>query len=545
MTILRPCIDTNTGAPAYIIAAADTPALLKARADVVCDGTNDEAQINTAFTTYDTVVLCEGTFNIDDTITMASGKTLRGSLGTVLIDVSENAYMILNSDSSGGNTNIVIEGITFDGGGVGAGQPEGINFTKVGPNDDAKGATIRNCVFQNFYDNPIYLLSCYNSDVADNVYIDNIEPLYLQNCVRCRVTGNIVHNTNAYGINLRGCNDCEVNDNSSTESTYSGIFMYQGSDNLVANNRCAVNGREGIELNTEHHTSIVDNKCNDNSQTTDATYDGIYLTASDYCLIQGNTVRKGALANHHRYGINISGATCDNNTVEGNDLYASGDTGDLNDTGTATNKRNNIALAGGWLANDIALTALATQAAQTVNANATDGAAAPTAIAIASSQIVARLAAGNLKGCSVAEIVTLLLACQTTGFTMSGDVVMGDKDITGLCEATFTEEHANTSSSGAVTINWATNGPKQKLTLEASTATTATFTAPSGPCNMILRVIQHASFGGTIIWPVTVMWPDKTAPTLTDTASAEDIIAFYWNGTNYYGCMNPNFGVPA
>ena len=64
---------------------------------------------------------------------------------------------------------------------------------------------------------------------------------------------------------------------------------------------------------------------------------------------------------------------------------------------------------------NIALTALAAQAAQSVNANATDGAAAPTAVAIGASQIVARLAAGNVKGASTTEMKTLL------GYYTSGD----------------------------------------------------------------------------------------------------------------------------
>lgn len=131
------------------------------------------------------------------------------------------------------------------------------------------------------------------------------------------------------------------------------------------------------------------------------------------------------------------------------------------------------------------------------------------------------------------------------GGTMTGDIAMGDKDITGACQITFTEEHANTSSSGAVTIDWAANGNKQKLTLEADTATTVAFTAPSGTGNLVLRIIQHASAGGTITWPGTVMWPDSTAPTLTDSASAIDIATFYCNGTNYYGMCNLAFGVPA
>ena len=85
----------------------------------------------------------------------------------------------------------------------------------------------------------------------------------------------------------------------------------------------------------------------------------------------------------------------------------------------------------------IALSALATQAAQTINANATDGAASPTAIAISASQIVARLATGNIKGCSTAEIKTLLLS---TDLPEDVAIVMDDSlSADGKCCALMAE----------------------------------------------------------------------------------------------------------
>ena len=68
-------------------------------------------------------------------------------------------------------------------------------------------------------------------------------------------------------------------------------------------------------------------------------------------------------------------------------------------------------------ASGIALTALANQAANTVNANATSGAAAPTAVAIAEQQVVGRLAGGNIKGLSAAELLALAAAAPAAGST--------------------------------------------------------------------------------------------------------------------------------
>ena len=88
------------------------------------------------------------------------------------------------------------------------------------------------------------------------------------------------------------------------------------------------------------------------------------------------------------------------------------------------------------------------------------------------------------------------------------------------------------NSGAADTIDW-TTGLKHKSTLTANC--TYTFTAPVGPCNMILRVIQDVTGSRTVTWPTTVKWPGGTAPVLTTTANAIDLFAFYFDGTNYNG----------
>lgn len=105
----------------------------------------------------------------------------------------------------------------------------------------------------------------------------------------------------------------------------------------------------------------------------------------------------------------------------------------------------------------------------------------------------------------------------------------------------FTETD-NGDSSTADTINW-TLSNKQKSTLTG--VCTFTFTAPSNPCNLLLRLVQDATGSRTVTWPATVKWPSGTAPTLTTTASAIDIISFYWDGTSYYGMAGLAFSVPA
>jgi hypothetical protein len=99
---------------------------------------------------------------------------------------------------------------------------------------------------------------------------------------------------------------------------------------------CRKNRDHGIEIGTSHHNLISGNYCYENQQKGYGTADNIYLTASDYNHILGNTCRKGALATFPAYGINISTSTCDKNMVKDNDLYDAGATANLNDAGTLT-----------------------------------------------------------------------------------------------------------------------------------------------------------------------------------------------------------------
>lgn len=106
----------------------------------------------------------------------------------------------------------------------------------------------------------------------------------------------------------------------------------------------------------------------------------------------------------------------------------------------------------------------------------------------------------------------------------------------GAHTAYFTE--TDTGNSGtAKTVDWGASN-KQKSTLTGNV--TYTFTAPSGPASLILKVLTGAgSFTAT--WPAAVKWAAGTAPTITTTASRMDLICFYYDGTNYWGTYSQNY----
>jgi hypothetical protein len=125
--------------------------------------------------------------------------------------------------------------------------------------------------------------------------------------------------------------------------------------------------------------------------------------------------------------------------------------------------------------------------------------------------------------------------------TFNGTKVDFDDDIEFDGHVYQTDLPANTVSANAVTIDWGV-GNSQQLSLAASTGSTAiTLTAPDGPCHLTLKITQHASSPVAVTWPATVKWPGGTAPTITATNSAVDVITFLYDGTNYYGNYSQNF----
>lgn len=103
--------------------------------------------------------------------------------------------------------------------------------------------------------------------------------------------------------------------------------------------------------------------------------------------------------------------------------------------------------------------------------------------------------------------------------------------------ANWSSEIDNGDSGASDTITWA-NGNKQKSTLTDNV--TYTFTDPNGPCSLIFRLIQDAGGTNTVTWPAEVYWAGGSAPTITATGDAVDVVAFYFDGTNYHGSVVQN-----
>ena len=126
------------------------------------------------------------------------------------------------------------------------------------------------------------------------------------------------------------------------------------------------------------------------------------------------------------------------------------------------------------------------------------------------------------------------------GKTAPSGTVVGTSDSQTLSTKTieagtftngYTEEVNTANTSTAYTISLA-DGSFQVLTLTGS----ATITMPTATAgrSFILLLKQDGTGSRTVTWS-TVKWPGGTNPTITATASRQDIYSFFADGTNWYG----------
>lgn len=123
---------------------------------------------------------------------------------------------------------------------------------------------------------------------------------------------------------------------------------------------------------------------------------------------------------------------------------------------------------------------------------------------------------------------TLGNATITLGSTTSsvGNLTLVNTTVTNYTETLYT---ANTGTAITVAL---TNGTVQQLTLTGN----ATITMPTATAgkSFVIMLKQDGTGGRTVTWS-TVVWPGGTAPTITSTASKQDIFSFFADGTSWYG----------
>ena len=115
--------------------------------------------------------------------------------------------------------------------------------------------------------------------------------------------------------------------------------------------------------------------------------------------------------------------------------------------------------------------------------------------------------------------------------TPTGTETLTNKTLTNPTVTNYVETPFTANSSTAITLAL-TNGTVQIITLTGN-ATITMPTAVSGK-SFIMFLKQDATGSRTVTWS-TVKWAGGTNPTITATASRQDIYSFFSDGTNWYG----------
>ena len=115
--------------------------------------------------------------------------------------------------------------------------------------------------------------------------------------------------------------------------------------------------------------------------------------------------------------------------------------------------------------------------------------------------------------------------------TPTGTETLTNKTLTNPTVTNYVETPYTANSSTAITLAL-TNGTVQIITLTGNA--TITMPAATSGKSFLLMLKQDGTGSRTVTWS-TVKWPGGTAPTITSTASKQDIFSFFADGTNWYG----------
>jgi len=133
--------------------------------------------------------------------------------------------------------------------------------------------------------------------------------------------------------------------------------------------------------------------------------------------------------------------------------------------------------------------------------------------------------------------VTLGNTALTLGSTVTS---VGNATVANVTVTNYIETLQAVGTVGSTSTLSLTTGTVLTATLTASTPCTFTMPTATAGKSFILKLIQ-ASTGMTTATFTSVKWPGGTAPTITATASAVDILSFVSDGTNWYGTFAQAF----
>ena len=141
---------------------------------------------------------------------------------------------------------------------------------------------------------------------------------------------------------------------------------------------------------------------------------------------------------------------------------------------------------------------------------------------------------------TVTANTTVTLPTTGTLATLAGTETFTNKTLTNPTVTNYVETLQAVGTVGSTSTLALTTGTVLTATLTASTPCTFTMPTATAGKSFILKLTQAAT-GMTTATFTGVKWPGGTAPTITATASAVDILSFVADGTNWYGTFAQAF----
>jgi parallel beta-helix repeat protein len=315
---------------AVVIAPEDATQVQKDAADFVVPDSADNAQvtINNAIATLPssggTIYLLEGTYIVSGSVNLPSNTTLNGAGSSTVIQVrdshDDDINIIENADPSGGNVNIAIRDITFDGNvsNQASGERAGIYLDNVGTTSEA-GVIIENNIFHDMHEQGLGRAGVFSTSYVANSYIqDN----FFSDTVGIGLFGYDSGSTNITitGNKLLGANESimvEGSDNSiiSNNQLDGGGMIYgccDDTDGYIVSNNVLANG--------SYINMVIPGVLIHGNYIRDSSGTGIYAFYDDY------TITDNTIIGSQEHGIEV-GSPSENYTITNNRIIDSSSNG--------------------------------------------------------------------------------------------------------------------------------------------------------------------------------------------------------------------------
>lgn len=358
--------DVMVRGPSIKIAANDAMAFFQEAADYVCDGVNDEVQIQSALTALDavgggTLMLSEGTFVIEGPVT---GSGLNVFAKTAVIGMGWNTVLQVKTNATSNfyvfhinanEDNVLIRDLAIDGNSAQS------SYGHVGIYlENSENSKIVNCHIHGLDDTAgtikghgIYIdTNCSHITVSDCYLQSNAQTGIYDYGLYTTISGSRFH-SNYGGINIVADYAKVIGNMITNSNTDPGVAINAAAEFVqILDNLIASNERHGLE--TAGDSCLIEGNLFDNNNLSNSTYSNIKVTSGDYLTITGNTIRKGLYA---VYGVDIASSGPLDPLIFGNDCKNAGVTANFNDPGTlaktlpeyiwngSTHSQNNLSLA--------------------------------------------------------------------------------------------------------------------------------------------------------------------------------------------------------